>query len=995
MGGAEEDRSVDATRWVTVLFTELSESVGLVEKLGAQTLASAQEGVRLIFAEAVRRHGGQVLPSEGGTWQASFGVPQAGERDAQRAVEAALEAHHAVRGATHPAPSPGVSLSVRSGIHSGPARWDDDVAFPGRIQALGQVPAIARRLCELAAADEILVTEEALGPFVYAYSTHAMGRCEFPGTGLASHVRRVLGRAGQRSRLQAAGARGLARFTGRTSELQALREALAQVGRDGSAIVALSAPAGGGKTRLAEEFLREARGQGYQVLRGDCEEGLSSRPLQPFSDMLRRRWPIESAAAGEGVRSALRRLVVGVDADSAEHVPALLASLGLAVEVAAAHEVRADPQHARRALQALIEALARGASLVVFIDDWQWADDASREVAFQLLSRPGLRVLVLVATRPSVGGDVSLANVRTLTLAPLSEDETRHAIAELLPGGDPFVVQDVVTWSGGNPLYLEELCHFALRHHGLPKSVARSGPAWLESLVESRLNAVPASLRRVLDAAAVIGVVQPLAALTHLLACSPGDPLLLELAEHDFLFPADEGDEFRFKHGLTQRVVYAAIEPGARRRLHRQMAEWLCPAGDRQAEAQHCEALAYHWAGAGEPTLAAHCGKLAGDRAMSNSSVDRAKIQYRATLDVIEQWPDSRERYQAWRTVARRYGLACVFDPGASEIQVFLRAIELAHRHEDLPGAAYAEYWAAYALYALGSNRRALVHCRSCVALSTALDERHLMLQAHALLAQVHAASGQAAQAAHLFGQTVPAISRLRDSGAPVGPGLSYLLACQGHMLGDLGRFDEAEACFERAFEAAPNAGHEVNGSVSCLRASTRLWAGRLDDALADAEEAERVGTQVRSLYLYAMGRALAGRAVWRRDGGMVAARSMADATGWLQAHGQQLFISLNHGWLAEAAAAAGDTLTVRQQAGLALARSREGDLLGLPMALRALAWVEASVRGPRQASRHLALAERIARRRGSPYEQRANQALRQELESQFGFKPLQGPGSP
>ena len=307
-------------------------------------------------------------------------------------------------------------------------------------------------------------------------------------------------------------------------------------------------------------------------------------------------------------------------------------------------------------------------------------------------------------------------------------------------------------------MYLEELCHFALpRPAAGDRSFAAAADLASWSLVEvARLNAMPASLRRVLDAAAVIGVVQPLYTDIWWRARQATRSCLNSPSTTSC--SGRQGRRVPFKHGLTRRVVYAASAgpaPPTSANGPVAVSGEAIPAGPRR------NTSARPWpplGRAGRPTLAAHfAASWPGDRAMSGSSVDRAKIQYRATLGVIEQWPDSRETlYQAWRMVCRspRAGLrvrsGCLRDPGC-----FCAPSELATVTRDLPGARphAGILGGPYALYAaLGSNRRARPSAAPCVALSTALDERHaLMLQAYALLAQVHAASGQAAQAAHLF----------------------------------------------------------------------------------------------------------------------------------------------------------------------------------------------------------------------------------------------------
>ena len=144
------------------------------------------------------------------------------------------------------------------------------------------------------------------------------------------------------------------------------------------------------------------------------------------------------------------------------------------------------------------------------------------------------------------------------------------------------------------------------------------------------------------------------------------------------------------------------------------------------------------------------------------------------------------------------------------------------------------------------------------------------------------------------------------------------------------------------------------------------------------------------------MGRALAGRAVWRRwrhGGGGGRWPTPRAGTGPLGSNCSSH--SATAGW-PRAAAATGDNAdgaTAGQPQPCTL--SRGGDLLWACRWRFARAGsVEASVREPRQASRHPALAERITRRRGSPYEQRYQPGAATGLESPVRLSSRCGPGS-
>src|SRR5262249_6506406 len=160
----------------------------------------------------------------------------------------------------------------------------------------------------------------------------------------------------------------------------------------------------------------------------------------------------------------------------------------LSLDIPAKNESEADqpaPESTATAIGKLFDALAATEPLVLFIDDWQWADDATREVLGTIRSLEQRAIFVLVATREAAPGDVGMSDAQILNLLPFSVDEAERTIGHLLPGRDKFVVSEICGYAGGNPLFVEELCHSAAHEHGNRSRRSHSGKAWLEKLIEA------------------------------------------------------------------------------------------------------------------------------------------------------------------------------------------------------------------------------------------------------------------------------------------------------------------------------------------------------------------------------------------------------------------------------------------------------------------------------------------------------------------------------
>lgn len=244
---------------LSILFTDLSDSTRLSGAMEAEIYADLLDDVRLAFSTIVVEHGGTINQYQGDGLQALFGYPHASEHDGRRATEAALEIHSRVQQLRHKYAAHGApGLSVHSGIHAGQAlaRQGDNIA--GLVELFGPAPGIAKHLSDNAVGDEILVSEETLGPSHHFFHTSERRWVTLKGRAEPLTIRRVLGRTALRTRFEAHAQRGLLPFIGRKAELRWLDEALAGMAAGLPRWLALSAPAGVGKTRLAEEFLRRA-----------------------------------------------------------------------------------------------------------------------------------------------------------------------------------------------------------------------------------------------------------------------------------------------------------------------------------------------------------------------------------------------------------------------------------------------------------------------------------------------------------------------------------------------------------------------------------------------------------------------------------------------------------------------------------------------------------------------------------------------------------------
>jgi class 3 adenylate cyclase len=106
---------------VTILFTDVSGSTALGERLDPESLRDVMGSYFASMREVIEHHGGTVEKYIGDAVMAVFGVPVVHEEDALRAVRAAAEMRVALeRLNVGLRVQRGVALEARTGINTGP-----------------------------------------------------------------------------------------------------------------------------------------------------------------------------------------------------------------------------------------------------------------------------------------------------------------------------------------------------------------------------------------------------------------------------------------------------------------------------------------------------------------------------------------------------------------------------------------------------------------------------------------------------------------------------------------------------------------------------------------------------------------------------------------------------------------------------------------------------------------------------------------------------------
>jgi predicted ATPase len=556
----------------------------------------------------------------------------------------------------------------------------------------------------------------------------------------------------------------------------------------------------------------------------------------------------------------------------------------------------------------------------------------------------------------------------------------------------PAVVKALHRRSGGNALFLEELCR-ALPSEAFCDEAAlemSGAPTTLHGVIQARLSGLDPHDAQVLQAAAVIGNEFASSLLAELCGDTDITPALEALTAADIIYSGDRPGQFRFKHGIAREVVYESVRIAERRAKHATIVAHLLETAGVDSLDDRVEALAYHCHQSGDFERAVQFGEMAGDKAIAASALDRARQQYATALNALELLPPCPERKSRFLAIAARWGQACVYSPSHDQLGLLERALTYAQEVGDERGLAEVQNLLGWIHYVLGDYPSAEAHYTIARQLAHAAGEhgRRLLVQLDANFGQCYAASGSYDEALRLLSNSI-VLKQVRSKKGPLhaAPGSAYALGCRAVIHGDRGDFALADRDLSLARELCEHTGHAVEGSVFALNAMLELQRGDWEACRSAALRSHSIAERD-SHYTFTTSAAYEAyaRFMLTREGD--ALRQLRNSVELLESRGTTLFLSFAQACLAHAAWVAGELPLAQHWAEHALLRARQHDPLGEAAAHRVLARVCGARSTPSrlELTSHLQSALAAAERRRSPREA----LLTHHLAAQLGAANLQ-----
>lgn len=599
----------------------------------------------------------------------TFGAPVAHPDDPDRAVDAALELTHQLEQYNHrlleelpPERRREPLVTQRIGVTLG-IIFAGEVGWKARREytVMGDEVNLAARLMTKAQPGQVLISERVYERVQDLFEVDKVEPLNLKGKSLPVQAYAVKNVAAPTITTNFSSQMP---FIGHDVFMLSLTYTLKQAASGRRRAVALVGDAGIGKTRIAQQLARAAESSKFQVAWATCTS--RNRRKTTWGILIARLVGVDpsrdDAEARQIVRDRLRELDLP-DLDTAlfdlifdspfgdAHNEEAGRSRGILTEESkdsAPGLVKKAGQHVTmvETIGQFLKAYTERTPTLLVIDDLHQENAHAISVLKQVLEEiKQARLVVVVTYEPTLSVDL---DAQTLVVPDLSEEDTYQVALAILHGGELGPSLKRLLWdrTSGRPLFIEALLRELLQDGYIDQqegyaelktdAAVDTLPDDVRELVISRLDSFSPQNQAVLRAASAL--TEDFSVKLLQIVAETDDSvglraILDDLAKTQMLETMSE-DEYRFRHGLTQRVIYESLARAQRLKLHRLAARYWRE--QRDVPYQPIE-LAYHLVKSGLLPEAIEVVTSAAEAAEQGDDIDRAIELYTHALGILPE----------------------------------------------------------------------------------------------------------------------------------------------------------------------------------------------------------------------------------------------------------------------------------------------------------------------------------------------------------------------
>jgi len=658
---------------VSVLFADVANYTALSEKLDPEEVHQIMDGCFKILMDEIHRHEGTINQFTGDGIMALFGAPLSHEDHAQRACYAALSIQKALENYSDKIKQDyGLNFKMRIGLNSGTvvvASIGDDLRMD--YTAVGDTTNLAARMESKAEPGGILLSEATHKLVKDFFEFYPLGKVEVKGKDKSQEAYKLIKAGEIETRIEASVAKGLTKFVGRKNSMPALREPFERMLSGSGQVVGIVGEAGVGKSRFLLEFINQLPQGKYTYLEGRCLHYGSEMIYLPVIEILRSYFEIKEGDQEIVIKDKLKGKIQQLDQRLSVSIPPFQELLSVTVDDE--KYLQLDPgQKKTRIFEAIRDLFLRESEqkpLVLAIEDLHWIDKTSEDCISYLIDwLANARILLILLYRLEYNHNWGSKSYYTkIGLTQLSSVSSLQLVQAILEGGEvvPELKELVLSRSGNNPLFVEELIH-SLRENGTIQKKNHQYlltlnasdihvPDTIQGIIAARIDRIEERLKRVIQVASVIGrefafrILQTIMGMREELKSHLLNLQGLEFISQKRLFPELE---YVFKHALTQEVAYNSLLQKHKKEIHKNIGNAIEDLYPSRLE-EFYELLAYHFEQAEIHDKAIHYLIRAANRARAIYANYEAIAFYRRATKQLSLLPRKEGGlYEEWRKIA-------------------------------------------------------------------------------------------------------------------------------------------------------------------------------------------------------------------------------------------------------------------------------------------------------------------------------------------------------